>query len=111
MGLPAWASGLGFRALRWRSPMAARTALDAWIARDAIPFALDSAESFDSAVDRVAGSLGASVELLGIGEALHGSEEILLLRNRLFQRLVQAHGYSAVVLEVTSPQARAINDY
>src|SRR4051794_22065561 len=86
-------------------------ALDAWIARDAVPFTFDSPASIDGAVDRIVGSLGVAVELLGIGEALHGSEEILLLRNRLFQRLVQAHGYRAVVLEVTSPQARAINDY
>src|SRR5437763_1704453 len=91
--------------------MSAQTTLDAWIARDAIPFSIDSPVSIDGAVDRIIGSLGDSVELLGIGEALHGSEEILLVRNRLFQRLVEAHGYSAVVIEVTSPQARAINDY
>ena len=91
--------------------MSTQTALDAWIARDAIPFTIDSPVSIDGAVDRIVGSLGDSVELLGIGEALHGSEEILLVRNRLFQRLVKAHGYSAIVIEVTSPQARAINDY
>jgi erythromycin esterase len=91
--------------------MSAQTTLDAWMARDAIPFSIDSPVSIDGAVDRIIGSLGDSVELLGIGEALHGSEEILLVRNRLFQRLVEAHGYSAVVIEVTSPQARAINDY
>jgi len=91
--------------------MSAQTTLDAWIARDAIPFSIDSPVSIDGAVDRIIGSLGDSVELLGIGEALHGSEEILLVRNRLFQRLVEAHGYSAVVIEVTSPQARAIDDY
>jgi erythromycin esterase len=91
--------------------MSAQTTLDAWIARDAIPFTTDSLASIDGAVDRIVGSLGDTVELLGIGEALHGSEEILLIRNRLFQRLVQAHGYSAVVIEVTSPQARAVNDY
>ncbi len=91
--------------------MAARTTLDAWIARDAIPFTIDDPASIDGAVDRIAGSLGDAVELLGIGEALHGSEEILLVRNRLFQRLVQVHGYRAVVIEVSSPQARAINDY
>jgi erythromycin esterase len=91
--------------------MSAPITLDAWIARDAIPFTIDSPVSIDGAVDRIAGSLGDSVDLLGIGEALHGSEEILLVRNRLFQRLVEAHGYSAVVIEVTSPQARAINDY
>ena len=91
--------------------MSAQTTLDAWIARDAIPFSIDSPVSIDGAVDRIIGSLGDSVELLGIGEALHGSEEILLVRNRLFQRLVEAHGYTAVVIEVTSPQARAIDDY
>jgi erythromycin esterase len=85
--------------------------LDDWIAKDAIRFKVDSPDSIDTAVDRVMASLGGSVELLALGEALHGSEEILLIRNRLFQRLVQAHGYSAVVIEVTSPQARAINDY
>lgn len=91
--------------------MSAQTTVDAWIARDAIPFTLGSPASLDDAVDRIVRSLGDSVELLGIGEALHGSEEILLVRNRLFQRLVEAHGYSAAVIEVTSPQARAINDY
>src|SRR2546423_6372734 len=91
--------------------MSAQTTLDAWIARDAIPFTIDSPVSIDGAVDRIVGSLGDSVELLGIGEALHGSEEVLLVRNRLFQRLVEAHGYSAVVIEVSSPQARAINGY
>ncbi len=91
--------------------MSAQITLDSWIARDAIPFTLDSPASIDGAVDRIVGSLDDAVELLGISEALHGSEEILLVRNRLFQRLVQAHGYRAVVIEVTSPQARAINDY
>src|SRR4030088_986078 len=91
--------------------MSAQAPVDAWIARDSIPFTLDSPPSFDCAVDRILSSLGDAVELLGIGEALHGNEEILLVRNRLFQRLGEAHGYSAVVIEVTSPQARAINDY
>ncbi|HKA48368.1 MAG TPA: erythromycin esterase family protein [Candidatus Dormibacteraeota bacterium] len=84
---------------------------DEWIKTDAIPFSLDSPASIDAGVDRIVGMLGGSVELLGFGEALHGSEEILLIRNRLFQQLVAAHGYSAVVIEVTSPQARAINEY
>ncbi len=61
--------------------------LDDWIAREAIPFSVDSSETFNAAVDKVAATLGESVELLGFGEALHSGEEILLLRNRLFQRL------------------------
>ena len=91
--------------------MAVHPTLDEWIARDAIPFALDIPASLDSATDQVIAELGPGVELLALGEALHGSEEILLIRNRLFQRLVEQHGYSGVVLEVSSPQARAINEY
>src|SRR6266536_5451535 len=91
--------------------MSSHATLDDWMARDAIPFSLDSPESIDAGVDRVMRSLGETLQLLGFGEALHGSEEILVVRNRVFQRLVQAHGYSAVVLEVTSPLARVMNDY
>src|SRR5439155_16031983 len=85
--------------------------LDDWIAQDSIPFSVDSEDSIDAAVDRIVPALGESVELLAFAEALHGSEEILTVRNRVFQRLVEAHGYSAVVIEVTSPQARVMNDY
>jgi hypothetical protein len=56
-----------------------------------------------TAVDTVIASLGESVDLLGFGEALHGGEDILILRNRLFQRLVEAHGYSAIATESSFP--------
>jgi erythromycin esterase-like protein len=85
--------------------------LDEWIAREAIPFSLDSPSVFNAAVDQVIASLGDSVELLGFGEALHGGEEILILRNRLFQRLVEAHGYSAIALESSFPRALVLNEY
>src|SRR5438874_8384823 len=92
-------------------PVPAPTTLDDWIARAAIPFALAEPESVDAAVDRIMASLGESVELLGFGEALHGGEEILVLRNRLFERLVEAHGYSAIAIESSFPKARLVNDY
>ena len=85
--------------------------LDVWIAREAIPFALDAPGTLDPAVDKVIASLGDSLELLGFGEALHGGEDILVLRNRLFQRLVEAHGYSAIAIESSFPRARAVNEY
>lgn len=108
-------------------------ALDNWIAREAIPFSLDTPDTFNAAVDKVIASLGDastrntmvepnyeprralasgdSVELLGFGEALHGGEEILILRNRLFQRLVEAHGYSAIAIESSFPRAHLVNEY
>ncbi len=54
-------------------------------------------------------SLSDSIELLGFGETLHGGEDILILRNRLFQRLVETHNYSAI--ESSFPRARIVNEY
>ena len=94
-----------------RSPDPAYATLDDWILHEAIPFSVDSSQSFNASIDRVMASLGASVKLLGLGEALHGGEDILILRNRLFQRLVEKHGYSAIAIESSFPRARAVNEY
>ena len=82
--------------------------LDDWIRDEAIPFA---AESPNAAIDSVIASLDERVELLGFGEALHGGEAILMLRNRLFQRLAEAHGYSAIAIESSLPKSRVVNEY
>ena len=92
-------------------PIPTHETLDDWIAREAILFSVDSPGTFNAAVDKVIASLGDSVELLGFGEALHGGEDILILRNRLFQRLVEAHGYSAIAIESSFPRARVVNEY
>jgi erythromycin esterase-like protein len=84
---------------------------DHWIAGHAIPFEIASDQSFSSATDRLVTALGAKVDLLGFGEALHGGEEILRLRNRLFQRLVERHGYSAIAIESSFPRARQVDEY
>lgn len=85
--------------------------LDEWIAGEAIPFSVDSPRTFDAAVDKVIAALGDSVELLGIGEALHFGEDVLVLRNRLFQYLVEAHGYSAIAIESSFPRGRIVDEY
>jgi erythromycin esterase len=85
--------------------------LDDWIAHEAIPFSLDSRPDFNAAVDTVIDSLGDSVALLGFGEALHGGEELLVLRNQLFQRLVEAYGYSAIAIESSFPRGPIVNGY
>src|SRR5688572_28731284 len=84
--------------------------LDDWIRQEAIPFTLDAPDTFNAAVDRLIASCG-DIDLLAFGEALHGGEEILMLRNRLFQRLVEAHGYSAIAMESSFPRAHAVNEY
>jgi len=85
--------------------------LDDWIQRDAISFSLNSPETFHLSADRLMASLGRPVELLGLGEALHGGEDILQLRNLLFSRLVEAHGFSAIAIESSFPRGRLVNDY
>ncbi len=85
--------------------------LDDWIAHEAIPFSLDSRPDFNAAVDQVIDSLGDAVALLGFGEALHGGEELLVLRNHLFQRLVETYGYSAIAVESSFPRGPIINEY
>ena len=85
--------------------------LENWIRHEAIPIYVDSSETFNASIDKVIASLDDSVDLLGFGEALHGGEDILMLRNRLFQRLVETHGYSAIAIESSFPRARGVFDY
>src|SRR5258708_8200979 len=85
--------------------------LDDWIAHEAIPFSLDSRPDFNAAGDTVIDAPDDSVAVLGSGEALHGGEELLVLRNQLFQRLVEAYGYSAIAIESSFPRGPIINEY
>ena len=85
--------------------------LDDWIASEAIPFAVDSPAIFNAAVDQLVASLGDSVDLLGLGEPMHGAEDFLTFRNRLFQRLVEAHGFSVIAIESSFPRGRLVNEY
>jgi len=87
------------------------TTLDDWILHEAIPFSIDSSETFNASIDKVINSFDDSVELLGFGEALHGGEEILMLRNRLFQRLVETNEYRAIAIESSFPRTRVVNEY
>src|SRR4051794_35330025 len=93
------------------SPTTAYSSLHDWIAREAISFTPDSRASFNAAVDKMVASLGDSVELLGFGEALHGSDDLLIFRNRLFRRLVDAHGYFAMAIESSFPRGNVVDDY
>jgi erythromycin esterase-like protein len=77
--------------------------IEAWIAKTAVPFT-------EEGVDRLI-TMMPEVELLGFGEALHGGEAILQLRNRLFQRLVEQHGFRAIAIESSFPQSRFVNEY
>lgn len=81
-----------------------------WIMGDAIPFGMASQAFVDSAVDGVYRALGDNVRLLGLGEGLHGGEDVLQLRNRFFERLVATHGFSAIALESSYLKGCSLNN-
>lgn len=85
--------------------------LSHWIATEAIPFSIDQSDNINAAIDEMLASLGDKVDLLGLGEALHGGEELVMLRNHLFRRLVEAHGYSAIAIESSFSRGYIVNDY
>lgn len=90
-------------------------AVEAWICREAIRFPLSPSGAaggeLDDAIDRFVGAFGDSVDIFALGEPLHGGEAFLMLRNRVFQRLVTHHGYSAIAIESAHHKARDVNDY
>lgn len=87
------------------------TTLEDWVRGESISFSLESAGGLEAAVDQVMERVGERIELLGLGEALHGGEEILLLRNRLFERLVEGHGFKAIAIESSYPRGRLVDGF
>ncbi len=85
--------------------------LNHWIACEAIPFEPKSRANTDSAVDQVMAIIDSSLELLGFGEPMHGGDEFLTLRNQLFQRLVERHGFSAIAVESSFPRGRSVERF
>lgn len=77
--------------------------IDDWIKQEALPF---TEEGIDGMMAALSG-----VEMLGFGEGLHGGEDILQLRNRLFRRLVEVHRFRSFVMETTFPQASHVDEY
>ncbi len=89
----------------------AHRTLDSRLGHTVYPFALDDTARLHAAVDQLIAAHGDALQLLALGETLHSGEEILLLRNRLFQYLVEAHGFSAIAVESSFPRSVRINEY
>ena len=83
--------------------------IDDWLEREAMAFSSDA--DFNAAVDQMMAHLGDQVTLLGFGEPIHSGDEFLTVRNRLFRRLVEAHGFSAITLETNDMRARLVDAY
>lgn len=85
--------------------------ISAWVQNELMPINMNVRTTFNADIDAFISTLNDSVELLGLGEALHGGEEILQFRNDLFQRLVEQHGYCAIAIESSFPKSRILNDF
>lgn len=85
--------------------------LSDWVAAEAIPFSLDDRNSLEAAVDEIVAMLGEKLDVLGLGEPTHQIEAFLRFRNRVFQRLVERHGYTAIAVESSLPRGRLANEY
>ena len=90
---------------------AATRSIDEWIREAAISFDMALPESLHSAVDRFVAALGDSVEIVGLGEPMHGAPEFLVFRNLLFRRLVETHGFRSIAVESSFPRGRLVNNY
>ncbi|MFI7698538.1 erythromycin esterase family protein [Nonomuraea sp. NPDC049480] len=75
----------------------------------------DTAYALDTegpaAVTRLLRSLPARPRLLGLGEAKHGEEALLELRNEIFRHLVEHEGYRSFALESDCLMGLVVDDY
>ena len=74
-------------------------------------FGADGADDLGAALGSFLGSLGARPRLLGLGEPMHGEEEFLRLRNRMFRHLVEREGYLSVAIESDCLAALTVDAY
>ena len=85
--------------------------LSRWLEEEALTFSLRDPEVFVDAMDRMVEALPESTRLLALGQPLYHTNEFLVLRNQLFQRLVQAHDYTAIALDTGLARAREVDDF
>ncbi|MFE0424577.1 erythromycin esterase family protein [Streptomyces sp. NPDC058953] len=60
---------------------------------------------------RALGALIGGAEVVGLGEATHGSHEFFTMKERLFRHLVREKGFRAFSLEFSWPAGLRIDDY
>jgi erythromycin esterase len=74
-----------------------------------LAWARGAAVPFDD--PRLLHSLMTSGRVIALGEATHGAQEFLTLRNRLIRTGVQRHGITAIAAETGFAESTAIDDY
>ncbi|MFD0345734.1 erythromycin esterase family protein [Kitasatospora aburaviensis] len=60
---------------------------------------------------RALGSMIGDAEVVGLGEATHGSHEFFAMKHRLFRYLVEEKGFTAFALETSWSSGLQIDEY
>ena len=81
-----------------------------WARDQAIPFAIPQGPDAASDLDFLGSALG-DIRIVALGESAHYLQEWNLLRTRLFQYLVEQHGYRVFVLESGLVEGKILYDY
>ncbi|MBP2472194.1 erythromycin esterase [Crossiella equi] len=92
------------------SPTSEQAEVISWMAEHAIP--LRSAEPGEGVADLapLATAL-AGVQVVGLGEATHGTREFFTLKHRLVEFLVTKLGFTVFAIEAGWSNCRAVDDY
>jgi erythromycin esterase len=91
------------------APRPSDAVLRAWLERQATPLAL--ARELDPDAVKALGGIVGDAPLVALGETAHGTEDFTLWRRRVFQALVEHHGFSVYAVETSAADARAVEDY
>ncbi|HEV3254725.1 MAG TPA: erythromycin esterase family protein [Candidatus Acidoferrales bacterium] len=82
----------------------------AWARQNAIPLA--TAEPGSPAADLAPlGQAVGDARMVALGEAARGSHEFIAFKYRFFEYLVEQKGFTAIILEVSLPEAARLNGY
>lgn len=83
--------------------------LDPLVETAGASFSVADGTAFGEAVQRLLHRAGRAPRLLAFGEALHGEEELLRLRNGLFRYLVEHAGYRSIAMESSCLRGRLVD--
>lgn len=82
----------------------------AWARSAAIPLQGVGASTVNGGLARLAATIGPA-RVVALGEPGHGAQQPLTFRNRLFRYLVKHDGVTAIALETSFTESRAIDDF
>ncbi|MEX0723554.1 MAG: erythromycin esterase family protein [Gracilimonas sp.] len=91
-------------------PWSATTDQIKWLKENTIPLSTDSPGSNFSDLDQLK-PLFEDAEIVGLGEATHGTREFFQMKHRIVEWIAQQQDTVIFAIEANMPESRAINEY